>query len=1260
MDQITVFSRRLRSQLRPNLVPIVMPKKGRSAIPSNTFSKSLTVLAAYVQVWTIILSLMVLRYGHFHLLVQKIEKLSLLQFRMPTQQGQPFMPTSSASQQFLPLGQGISSPNVGIPPNQSQPLQYSQPMQQLPPRPPLQMQYIQTSMPITSSAPPPQPAAPPLNSQISGLGGPGVPFSSSYTVQHNVSAPSQFQPSQMHAQFVPVGGQPWMSTGGQGGPIVTPIQQIGQQSSDTAVTVPDGKYHDVKIPKGYGAAFACFGYPSLQLLLLVTANRLPLAWQHGSKPQNLLTPRNCVMHEEVMAEEHRERWGRGREDAACSTITSVGGDLNNVRGMKEDDGAVNVPSGAQQSSSDWQEYKAEGERRYYYNKKTRQSSWEKPLELMTPIELLISPLSWLINKEIAVSTTSCGVVAYDCLFVLDFVSASAFMYEFCYWSESYERLLMVCDSAVPIGAVQFLVNFSFCPSLGIPLLLLWHVFFYRADASTVWKEFTTADGRKKYYYNKVTKQSKWQIPEELKVAREQAENEANQGTQSEISTTSNSTANINVSSAEQSSAAVTSVYSISSSPVPVIPDVVVNGASTGSSVLPVAPSAATSAVGVSSPGVNVTPSPSAASGSTGAALVSTGTTPMTSLENPSSGDPSNPLSGASMQDIEEAKKGMAVAGKINVTPLEEKPVEDELLVYATKQEARNAFKALLESANVESTWTWEQTMRVIINDKRYGALKTLGERKQAFNEYLGQRKKLEAEERRLRMKKAREEFAKMLEECDELTSNTRWSKAISMFEEDERFKALDRPAEREDLFKSYLVDLQKKFRVQVMEILGEKEKAQEEYKRNRIEFRQYLETCGFIKVNTQWRKVQDRLEDDERCSRIEKIDRFEIFQEQLKRTERKNRDEFRKMMEEHVAAGVLTAKTHWRDYCMKVKDSAPYQAVALNTSGSTPKDLFEDIAEELEKQVSITTASTLEDFKTAVLEDVGLPPVSDINVKLVFEDLLERAREKEEKEAKKRQRLAKEFSDLLCTMKEITESSIWEESKQLFEESSEYRSIGEESFALEIFEEHVLHLQEKAKEKERKREEEKDEEDSETVDMSDSYGPKEEKKREKDRDRKHRRRHQSSADDISSDKEEKEESRKSRRHDISSDKEEKEESRKSRRHDISSDKEEKEESRKSRRHGSDRRKSRKHAYSPESESESKHKRHKRDHRDGSRRNGGYEELEDGELGEDGYVNFLPKTVFPDHTLQTRFVSALVSDVNCKRGVFLFKCCVYRM
>lgn len=31
-------------------------------------------------------------------------------------------------------------------------------------------------------------------------------------------------------------------------------------------------------------------------------------------------------------------------------------------------------------------------------------------------------------------------------------------------------------------------------------------------------------------------------------------------------------------------------------------------------------------------------------------------------------------------------------------------------------------------------------------------------------------------------------------------------------------------------------------------------------------------------ASTQWRKVQDRLEADDRCSRLEKIDRLEIFQ----------------------------------------------------------------------------------------------------------------------------------------------------------------------------------------------------------------------------------------------------------------------------------------------------------------------------------------------------------------------------------------------
>jgi hypothetical protein len=45
-------------------------------------------------------------------------------------------------------------------------------------------------------------------------------------------------------------------------------------------------------------------------------------------------------------------------------------------------------------------------------------------------------------------------------------------------------------------------------------------------------------------------------------------------------------------------------------------------------------------------------------------------------------------------------------------------------------------------------------------------------------------------------------------------------------------------------------------------------------------------------------------------------------------------------------------------------------------------------------------------------------------LKLLFEELLERAKEKEEKEAKKRQRLADDFTNLLYTLKVDEDSTM--------------------------------------------------------------------------------------------------------------------------------------------------------------------------------------------------------------------------------------------
>ncbi|KAM3337342.1 pre-mRNA-processing protein 40A-like [Capsicum galapagoense] len=116
-------------------------------------------------------------------------------------------------------------------------------------------------------------------------------------------------------------------------------------------------------------------------------------------------------------------------------------------------------------------------------------------------------------------------------------------------------------------------------------------------------------------------------------------------------------------------------------------------------------------------------------------------------------------------------------------------------------------------------------------------------------------------------------------------------------------------------------------------------------------------------------------------------------------------------------------------------------------------------------EIGLTSAWTLDDFKVAIAKYISSPPMSDTNVKFVFEELLERAREKEGKEAKKCKRLADEFYELLHASKEITASSKWEDCKSLFGD----RIMGDEGLLLEIFDKFVNEV----KEKERKRQEDK-------------------------------------------------------------------------------------------------------------------------------------------------------------------------------------------
>ncbi|CEQ40246.1 SPOSA6832_01840 [Sporobolomyces salmonicolor] len=83
--------------------------------------------------------------------------------------------------------------------------------------------------------------------------------------------------------------------------------------------------------------------------------------------------------------------------------------------------------------------------------------------------------------------------------------------------------------------------------------------------------------------------------------------------------------------------------------------------------------------------------------------------------------------------------------------------------FATQAEAESAFKGMLKTLGVDSTWTWEMVMKEAITEPLYKALRTLAERKSAFERYLDETRKEEKEERDRSLQRCRKEWGKAME-----------------------------------------------------------------------------------------------------------------------------------------------------------------------------------------------------------------------------------------------------------------------------------------------------------------------------------------------------------------------------------------------------------------------------------------------------------------------------------------------------------------
>ncbi|XP_035629154.1 pre-mRNA-processing factor 40 homolog A-like isoform X3 [Oncorhynchus keta] len=445
---------------------------------------------------------------------------------------------------------------------------------------------------------------------------------------------------------------------------------------------------------------------------------------------------------------------------------------------------------------------------------------------------------------------------------------------------------------------------------------------------------------------------------------------------------------------------------------------------------------------------------------------------------------------APVNSTEEAV-GMEASASNDASKDERPELVKKTYKWNTKEEAKQAFKELLKEKGVSSNASWEQAMKMIINDPRYSALPKLSEKKQAFNAYKVQTEKEEKEEARLKYKESKETYQRFLENHEKMTSTTRYKKAEQMFAELDVWSTVPE-RDRLEIYEDVLFYLAKK----------EKEQAKQLRKRNWEALKNILDNMANVTYRTTWSEAQQYLLDnptfaeDEELQNMDKEDALICFEEHIRalekeeedekqktllrerRRQRKNRESFQKFLDELHDHGQLHSMSAWMEMYPTVSSDIRF-ANMLGQPGSTPLDLFKFYVEDLkaryhdekriikdilkDKNFLVEVNTSFEDFGSVISSDKRAMTLDAGNIKLAFNSLLEKAeareREREKEEARKMKRKEATFKSMLKQATPALEpEATWEGVRERFLKESAFEDVTLESERKRIFKDfmHVL------------------------------------------------------------------------------------------------------------------------------------------------------------------------------------------------------------
>ncbi|CAD6198602.1 unnamed protein product, partial [Caenorhabditis auriculariae] len=286
------------------------------------------------------------------------------------------------------------------------------------------------------------------------------------------------------------------------------------------------------------------------------------------------------------------------------------------------------------------------------------------------------------------------------------------------------------------------------------------------------------------------------------------------------------------------------------------------------------------------------------------------------------------------------------------------------------KEAKEKFQQLLKEAELHGKSSFSSFSSKFGKDSRFKAVEKMRDREDMFNEYVGEIHRKEKEEKKQKKEKLKADFVALLVEQKGLTRKSKWSSVKKTLEDDERYKALDSSSTREGLFRDHVEKLgdetlsdieeeqerekrlaaaaaiaarQKEVEAELGDQLRERNKESERQRQHEHEERFRALLIDMVKsVETSWHEARRQLRGDDRyseCDLLDKKRKESLFDEHLKGLERKRRDAFFNVLNEHEK---ITPNMRWKEVKRIIQDEEDlFVKVAANSERKVERDFRE-------------------------------------------------------------------------------------------------------------------------------------------------------------------------------------------------------------------------------------------------------------------------------------------------------------------------------